>query len=59
MIYNFKFWLLDSIVKVNDWSLLEELVGGIYDYRLDLTMHKYYMDTLFEVLHWFIDPLYL
>lgn len=30
MPYNFKLWILESFVRINDWSKADEIAGGIY-----------------------------
>lgn len=59
MAFNFKLWLCESFVRINDWERLEEIFGGFYDYRIDLTLHKPFLKALLEALNWFIDPLYI
>lgn len=59
MAYNFKLWLCESFVRINEWELLEEIIGGFYEYRLDLTLHKPLLTALLEALEWFIDPLFM
>ena len=56
--YNLKLWLLESFIRINDWEKAEEIYGGFYDYKLDLTLNRGLLYALFDVMHWFIDPLY-
>jgi hypothetical protein len=58
MSYNFKFYLLKGLVQVNAWELLESIIGGIYEYRLDFTLHKGFLLTLFSAIEWMIEPIY-
>ena len=39
MYYNFRLWLLESFVRINQWNMVEEVIGKIYGWRLDLTLH--------------------
>lgn len=58
MPFNFKLWLMESFVRINDWENLDIIFTGIYDQRLDLTLHKFLLQALLDALNWFIDPLY-
>lgn len=44
--YNFKLWLIESLIRVNDWHHLECILGGIYGHRLELTLNKYIIIAL-------------
>lgn len=59
MPFNFKINLLESFVRVNAWDHVEDLIGRIYDYKLDLTFSKSLLGCMLEALTWFIEPLYL
>jgi hypothetical protein len=56
--FNYKLWLVEAFVRINDWERVEEIIGGIYDYKIDLTLHKPLLNSLFSALNWFIEPLY-
>ena len=58
MHYNFRFWLLESFVRINQWDMVEDVIGRLYDYRLDLTMHKPVLQAMYEAIEWFITPMY-
>lgn len=58
MYYNFRLWLLESFVRINQWDMVDDIIGRLYDYRLDLTMHKPTLDAMFQAIEWFITPLY-
>ena len=58
MYYNFRLWLLESFVRINQWDMVDDIIGRLYDYRLDLTIHKPTLDAMFQAIEWFITPLY-
>ena len=35
---NFKIRLLEGFVRINEWDYVDDIIGRIYDYRLDLTL---------------------
>jgi hypothetical protein len=55
---NFKLRLLQGAVKVNDWDTADDIVHGIYDGRLDLTLSRPLLKTISEALNWLIAKLY-
>ena len=59
MYYNFRLWLLESFVRINQWDMVDDVIGRIYGYKLDLTLHKPLLKAMFAALEWFIDPLYM
>ena len=58
MYYNFRLWLLQSFVKINQWDLVSDVVSKIYGSRLDLTFHWPTLQAMFEALEWFVTPLF-
>lgn len=59
MYYNFRLWLLESFVRINQWDKVEEIFGRLYQWKLDLTLHRPTLVAMHEALHWLIEPLYL
>eukprot|EP00347_Sterkiella_histriomuscorum_P008986 403342964 len=55
---NFRIRLLESFVKLNEWQEVDEIIGTIYDNKLDLTLSKDLLNSMMEQLEWFIEPLY-
>lgn len=45
-------------MKVNDWDTADDIVHGIYDGRLDLTLSRPLLQTISEALNWLIAKLY-
>lgn len=43
MSFNFKLWLMESFVRINDFEHLDEIFDGIYEQRIDLTWHKFFL----------------
>ena len=39
--------------------MVDDVIGRIYGYKLDLTLHKPLLKAMFAALDWFIDPLYM
>jgi hypothetical protein len=58
MPFNFKLWLCECFIKINDWDSLEVIMEGLYEGRLDLTFHQGILKALIKAFHWFIDPLF-
>lgn len=58
MHYNLRLWLVESFVGVNQWDLVEEVLGRLYQHRFDLTLHRPLLIAMQEALAWFIEPLY-
>lgn len=58
MALNFKLWLLESFIRINDFTNAEVIYGCFYDHKLDLSLCKGLIDTLCEVFQWFLDPIY-
>jgi hypothetical protein len=58
MYYNFRLWLLESFVRLNQWDMVEDIIGRIYDYKLDLTLHKPLLEAMYDAIDWFISPMY-
>jgi len=58
MHYNFRLCLLESFVRINQWDMVEDIIGRIYKYRLDLTLHRSLLNAMMEAVYWFIEPLY-
>jgi hypothetical protein len=58
MPFNFKLWLMEGFVRINEWERLDEILGGLYDYRVDMTIHKPLLESMFNAFHWFLEPLY-
>ena len=58
MHYNFRLWLLESFVRINQWDLVEDVMGRIYGYKYDNTLHRPLLNAMFDALAWFIEPLY-
>ena len=58
MAQNFKLRLLQGCIKVNDWETADDIVNGIYDGRLDLTLSMPLLKTITEALSWFLAKLY-
>ena len=58
MPYNFRLMLLESLVRVNDWSHLDEIFDRVYDYKLDLTISGSLLTAMCEAFHWVLDVLY-
>ncbi|CDW79776.1 tho complex subunit 2-like [Stylonychia lemnae] len=55
---NFRLKLLESFVRINQWGLVDEIIGRFYDYKLDLTLSSSLLSAMFEQLLWFIEPIY-
>ena len=55
---NFKLRLLKSCIDVNDWETADEIVNGIYEGKLDLTVSQPLLDSLYRGLNWFLDKIY-
>jgi len=58
MYYNLRLWLLESFVRINQWDLVDDILSGIYENRLDLTLHRPTLQAMYDALDWFINPLY-
>jgi hypothetical protein len=58
MHYNFRLCLLESFVRINQWDMVEDIIGRIYKYSLDLTLHRSLLNAMMEAVSWFIEPLY-
>lgn len=58
MHYNFRLWLVESFVRINRWDLVEDVVGRIYSWKLDLTLHRPLLRSMLEAIDWLIEPLY-
>ena len=54
---NLKLRLLQSCIDVNDWDTADEIINGIYGGRLDLTLRKNLLDSMFKAVKWFIAPI--
>jgi hypothetical protein len=50
--------LLEAFVRVNRWDLLEDVLGRLYRWRLDLSLHRGLLAALTEALEWAIEPVY-
>ena len=37
--------------------MVEDIFGRIYDYKLDLTIHKPLLESMYDAIEWFISPL--
>lgn len=57
MYYNLRLWLLESFVRINQWNMVEDIVGRLYQWKLDLTLHQPTIYAMHEALAWFIEPL--
>lgn len=55
---NFRMMLLEALVRINQWGLVDEIIGRLYDYKLDLTISKSLLQSMFVAMNWFIEPLY-
>lgn len=58
MAYNFRLFLIEACIRVNDWEMAETILGGVYEYRLDLTLNESLLKAFFDALHYFLEPLY-
>ena len=58
MYFNFRLWLVEAFVRINRWDLVEDVVGRIYQWKLDLTIHPPLLRAMMEALDWLIEPLY-
>ena len=58
MSQNFKLRSLQGCIKVNDWDTADDIVHGIYDGRLNLTLSMPLLETTSEALSWFVSKLY-
>lgn len=58
MPFNFRFWLLESSIRINEWSLVEDVIANVYDHGLDLTLNFGLLNSITEAFHWFLEPLY-
>ena len=54
---NQKFWLLDSLIKQNNFSDFLKAFKCIGDY-VDLSSYQYLQNSLMELVSWFIEPCY-
>lgn len=58
MYFNFRLWLVEAFVRINRWDLVEDVIGRIYQWKLDLTIHPPLLRAMMEALDWLIEPLY-
>jgi hypothetical protein len=58
MYYNLRLWLLESYVRINQWDMVEEIIGRAWGYKYDLTIHRPVLNAMFEAIDWCIRPLY-
>jgi hypothetical protein len=59
MPFNFQFWLLESLVRFNEWGFVDLIIENVFEQGgLDLTMNFALLETITETLHWFVEPLY-
>ena len=58
MHFNFKIQLLEALVRVNYWPLVDDIIGRIYDFKLDLTISRSLLEAMFDAMNWFVEPLY-
>lgn len=40
MHYNCRLWLIWGFIRINHWELVEEVLGKLYQWRYDLTLHR-------------------
>ena len=50
--------LLQSAIEMNDWTTADDIVHGIYDGRLDLTLSQPLLKTMFKALNWLIEKMH-
>ena len=55
---NFKIRLLQSVIEMNDWTTADDIVHGIYEGRLDLTLSQPLLDSMFKAMNWLIEKMY-
>jgi hypothetical protein len=58
MYYNPRLWLVESFVRINQWDQVDDVLGRIYQYRYDLTLHRPLLQAMSDALSWHIEPLY-
>eukprot|EP00826_Nyctotherus_ovalis_P047430 TRINITY_DN5453_c0_g1_i8.p1 TRINITY_DN5453_c0_g1~~TRINITY_DN5453_c0_g1_i8.p1 ORF type:complete len:1085 (+),score=310.03 TRINITY_DN5453_c0_g1_i8:465-3719(+) len=54
---NQKLWLMESLVRVNAWDKVEELYYALQEF-FDPSMLQPLVQTLIDLCHWAIEPLY-
>ena len=55
---NFKVRLLQSSIRVNDWSSADEIVNGLYDGKFDFTWSRPLLSAIFKGLDWCVTKLF-
>mmetsp|Transcript_20079 Transcript_20079/g.14795 ORF Transcript_20079/g.14795 Transcript_20079/m.14795 type:complete len:190 (-) Transcript_20079:2627-3196(-) len=55
---NPKLLLLEALVRVNAFDLVEAVLGGLYGLKFDLTLHKGLLRALLDCLSWCVDHIY-
>jgi hypothetical protein len=55
---NPKLRLLQSCIDMNDWDTADDICNSVYGGKLDLTLSKDLMKSVFAAISWFIDSLY-
>ena len=55
--HNFKLRLTKSCVDVNDWETVDLILNGIYEGKMDLTLSRPLLESIFNALSWMIEPL--
>ena len=58
MYFNFRLWLLEAFVRINRWDLVEDIIGRLYQWKLDLTLHPPLLHSMIEAVDWMIEPLH-
>jgi len=43
---------------MNDWTTADDIVHGIYEGRIDLTLSQPLLATMFKALNWLIEKMY-
>ena len=57
--YNFQLWLVTCLLQINDLDNAELIIGSIWgDEKLDLTIHKDLLQTLFALVEIMIAKMY-
>lgn len=58
MYFNLRLWLLESFVRINQWDMVDDVIGRAWGYRYDATIHRPVLIAMFEALEWCIRPLH-
>lgn len=57
MPYNLRLQLVDALVNINQWGLVDDILGTIYENKVNLTCSENLILSMCRTLRWFIDPI--